>query len=159
MQSHLLQAEQRFFLNKTYILPFFPTSLCGVLVFWCKPAAAFFSSSFSFSSRAVFSSPHLIISSYHHLIISSSHYLIIISSSHYLITSYISSSYHLIILSSYYLITSHISHHLIISSSRHLRASRKGCGAPGCRGGPRLLSVWQTQFLEPLERVAALFFA
>ena len=35
-----------------------------------------------------------------------------------------------------------------------LRASRKGCGAPG-RRGPRLLSVWQAQYLEPLERVAA----
>ena len=35
-----------------------------------------------------------------------------------------------------------------------LGASRKGCGAPG-RRGPRLLSVWQAQYLEPLERVAA----
>ena len=33
-------------------------------------------------------------------------------------------------------------------------ASRKGCGAPACRG-PRLLSVWQPQYLEPVERVAA----
>ena len=51
-----------------------------------------------------------------------------------------------------------------------LRASRKGCGAPGRRGsclcgrrstqslvaaGPRLLSVWQAQCSEPLQRVAA----
>ena len=35
-----------------------------------------------------------------------------------------------------------------------LRASRKGYGAPG-RRGPRLLSVWQAQYLEPPERVAA----
>ena len=35
-----------------------------------------------------------------------------------------------------------------------LGASRKGCGAPG-RRGPRLLSAWQAQFLEPPERVAA----
>ena len=35
-----------------------------------------------------------------------------------------------------------------------LGASRKGCGAPG-RRGPRLLSVWQAQYWEPLERVAA----
>ena len=35
-----------------------------------------------------------------------------------------------------------------------LGASRKGCDAPG-RRGPRLLSVWQAQYLEPPERVAA----
>ena len=35
-----------------------------------------------------------------------------------------------------------------------LGAFRKGCGAPG-RRGPRLLSVWQAQYLEPPERVAA----
>ena len=34
-----------------------------------------------------------------------------------------------------------------------LGASRKGCGAPG--RGPRLLSAWQAQHLEPPERVAA----
>ena len=34
------------------------------------------------------------------------------------------------------------------------RASRKGCGAPG-RRGPRLLSAWQAQYLEPPERVLA----
>ena len=32
-----------------------------------------------------------------------------------------------------------------------LRASRKGCGAPGRRGS----CVWQAQYSEPLERVAA----
>ena len=50
-----------------------------------------------------------------------------------------------------------------------LRASRKGCGAPGRRwpepleevaarpvaAGPRLRSVWQAQCSEPLEEVAA----
>ena len=35
-----------------------------------------------------------------------------------------------------------------------LGTSRKGCGAPG-RRGPRLLSVWQAQYLERPERVAA----
>ena len=35
-----------------------------------------------------------------------------------------------------------------------LGAFRKGCGAPG-RRGPRLLSLWQAQYLEPPERVAA----
>ena len=35
-----------------------------------------------------------------------------------------------------------------------LGASRKGCGAPG-RRGPRLLSAWQAQYLEPPERVLA----
>ena len=35
-----------------------------------------------------------------------------------------------------------------------LGAFRKGCGAP-CRRGPRLLCVWQAQYLEPPERVAA----
>ena len=35
-----------------------------------------------------------------------------------------------------------------------LGASRKGSGAPG-RRGPRLLSAWQAQYLEHLERVAA----
>ena len=35
-----------------------------------------------------------------------------------------------------------------------LGTSRKGCGAPG-RRGPRLLSVWQAQYLEFPERVAA----
>ena len=37
-------------------------------------------------------------------------------------------------------------------ASAVLGTSRKGCGAPG-RRGPRLLSVWQTQYSEPLERV------
>ena len=33
-----------------------------------------------------------------------------------------------------------------------LGVSRKGCGEPG-RRGPRLLSVWQAQYLEPPERM------
>ena len=117
----------------------FPTSLCGVLVFWLQPAAS--------SSRAVSSIRHIIISpshqhisSSHHLTISSSHHLIqpcmiiphISASLHHLIISspphLISSSHHLIASSHHLIIPSHhlilsSLHHLIISSPPHLISS------------------------------------
>ena len=122
------------------------------------------------------SSHHLIISSSHHLIISSSHHLII-SSSHHLISI---TSHH----TSIDILTFHLLFHLcsifcfcgrrstwslqkglrrawspwaaapVCVAGAVLGACRKGCGAPGHRG-PRLLSVWQAQYLEPSERVAA----
>ena len=136
-----LPLEATTFPTKNIFLGYFPTSPCGVLVFWRQPAAPPHPPpAAASSSRLLSSSHHLIISSSHHLIISSSpHHLIIsshpliissphhliISSSHLIISSshhFISSSHHLIISSSHHLIISS-SHHLIISSSHHLITS------------------------------------
>ena len=112
-------------------------------------------------------SSHRIISSSHHLTISSSHHLTI-SSSHLI------SSHHLIIPCTTFhdhcsMIT--FAPVCVAGASRKgrgapgrcwpaaplcvagavFRASRKGCGAPG-RRGPRLLSAWQAQYLEPPEK-------